>query len=270
LSCDQPINYTDNTDDCDDSDSTVYQYYGGASDVCAGIDCSDIVDLGFAQGDGTYWIDPDGNGAYQVYCDMTTDGGGWTLVAKIEDDSNSAWTYHEPKWVNAGEIFSETDFTLISGEAKYTSFDEVSFLEMRIQDPINGNDIILADAGSSVSQFLNQQNNEAATLSSMTITDSADIGYIGFTTQSSICESHVVSLLAQDQFFRYNSEGVYYANSGTATGNARIGLWGSGSNSHIWSWTSDCAMGLGLTTNGYQGSSATGSSFGRISLLWVR
>ena len=67
-------------EDCDDDDASVSNVGSGGSALCAGESCKTILDDGYSTGDGSYWIDPAGTGGVEVYCDMTTDGGGWSIL----------------------------------------------------------------------------------------------------------------------------------------------------------------------------------------------
>ena len=95
VACDAPAGYLADNTDCDDTDADAYP---GAAEVCGGADldcdgndpeactsCAEALADGYT-GDGLYHIDVDGFGGAVpdlfVWCDQTTDGGGWTLVQR--------------------------------------------------------------------------------------------------------------------------------------------------------------------------------------------
>ncbi len=123
--------YADETcggDDCNDSDSTIYPDTSGA---CAlGTSCDDILNKGYSTGDGVYSIDPDGyatgDDPEDVYCNMSLEGGGWTLIA-INTSGGGLTTIT----IVDNSAFGYPDFL---SDYKARAFTNLNFEDMMFED----------------------------------------------------------------------------------------------------------------------------------------
>lgn len=85
-------------------------------------------------GSGVYVLDPGGPIPFEAYCDMETDGGGWTLAMKLT--SGNTFTYSSSLWTNLLP-FNEDDLTPNTAapgdDAKLLAYLGVTGNEMRLE-----------------------------------------------------------------------------------------------------------------------------------------
>jgi hypothetical protein len=97
------------------------------------VSCKELHASNSSTSDGVYSIDAnDGNGAFQVWCDMTNDGGGWTLALRVQSSTSVFRDFFNPLWTTSTPLNEAANINpTYDGDAKFASYAQLAGSEIR-------------------------------------------------------------------------------------------------------------------------------------------
>jgi large repetitive protein len=165
ISCEAPEGYVADASDCDDAlaeinpdaeevcneldddcNDEIDETAIGTSASCAASSCEEILAEDPAAADGLYYLDPDGGGAIEAQCDMTTSGGGWTLVGKFTNQDARSWANSPSNWTSSDSFGTASDLE-VGADAKSPLWHRLEGTDFMLTDDYNPGDYIHTNDG---------------------------------------------------------------------------------------------------------------------------
>jgi len=101
----------------------------GTDRDCPAISCAEVLSVLPTATDGEYWLDPTGAAPFEAWCDMSTDSGGWTLLAVVSDDGDDTWTWADRHYWDTDEsTFGDLDH--LDEDFKSDAYHQVVFTDL--------------------------------------------------------------------------------------------------------------------------------------------
>ncbi len=104
--------------------------------TCAALaSCNAIHVASPAAPSGTYVIDPDGDGGaapFSAYCDMASDGGGWTLILMAASTPTGTLGWDAAAWTDATTLNPAVTDPAMNVSMKSAAFNTLPFASMRL------------------------------------------------------------------------------------------------------------------------------------------